>query len=943
MNRRTLRLVVVVFAALAGMFGTAHAASATPSLTVSPDTFPSGQHVTITGTGFTPNTDVTVWFDSNGDGASGLVEPFGAHEPSDLVHTDSSGAFSDPMTVISNPGAHTVRAGTPPDGTPHFAEADVTIGKCLFQECTINGSLIVCILGYSPSDLIHDCKTLDSSYTNPTGVYNFKDVGPRFAGAGVLAAAVNDLNPLFLPGPGCAAMIAAIARAQGAPFGNSVPGQFDLFQPTRGLTNIACGPPFGPVPPIGYELGLYIAQATIQSNLDGNPQPDPAIADAQLIAAVVAAVQASAAVADLAAQAAGIPAGVTYTTIILAAQHAFATAAVGGALACGFVNYYCGGSDITANIMHQNIQQMLLVPVPFLDTRWGDIIGWSLPTCHSNVLPAKDPITGEYAKGICEQPGHETERTIPGSAGPDNIAGFPRCATGTVVGRSIGYDGDISFDVQDGTPYPAGTIDPTTGAAYPPGTIDPSSGPTVAPLTNYHNYESGEGGSPAPGGIDVEVPLTDRGRFPLALVLGGTRVTVCGHWVADMAESWNEIHPITSLTILAGPVVDTTPPVITPHVSGTLGNNDWYTSDVAVSWTVTDPETAVSASPGCDDISITTDSTGRTLTCTATSGGGTSEQSVTVKRDTTAPVIGHGVSPPVDGLNGWYVTAPTVTFTCSDTGSGVASCVANGDSSGSVTLGESATPQTVAGIATDNAGNVSNDSASVSVDLSDPTIVAATDRSANADGWFKAPVAVSFTCADAISGIATCPSPVTLGEGGDQSASGTATDHAGRTASASATHINVDMTAPVVTYSGNTTPYTVDQTVNITCAATDALSGIDTSTCANITGPAWSFGLGTTTRSASATDRAGNTGSASTTFTVIVTEASLDNLIRQFFGNDHGGANGLSAKVHSIVTAPNANAKRGKLGAFGNQVDAKTGNPLPPAQAALLKQLAAAL
>ena len=39
-----------------------------------------------------------------------------------------------------------------------------------------------------------------------------------------------------------------------------------------------------------------------------------------------------------------------------------------------------------------------------------------------------------------------------------------------------------------------------------------------------------------------------------------------------------------------GPVVDTTPPVITSAISGTLGLNDWYTSDVTVEWTVTDPE-----------------------------------------------------------------------------------------------------------------------------------------------------------------------------------------------------------------------------------------------------------------------------------------------------------------------------------------------------------------
>ena len=261
-----------------------------------------------------------------------------------------------------------------------------------------------------------------------------------------------------------------------------------------------------------------------------------------------------------------------------------------------------------------------------------------------------------------------------------------------------------------------------------------------------------------------------------------------------------------------------------------------------------------------------------------------------------------------------------------------------------MTLGEDSSAQTVLGVATDNAGNVSQDSASgLLVDLSAPTITLDHTGSANTAGWFNAPVQFTFTCADAISGVASCPAAVTLSEGANQSVSGTVTDNAGRTASTSVSNVNIDTTKPLVTYSGNTTPYTVDQTVHITCTATDALSGVATDTCVDITGPAWSFGLGVTTRTASATDRAGNIGTGSTSFTVIVTEASLGNLITRFFGGNGNGANGLLAKLHAIVTAPNANAKSGKLGAFDNQVDAKTGNPLTNAEAALLKQLAAAL
>ena len=45
---------------------------------------------------------------------------------------------------------------------------------------------------------------------------------------------------------------------------------------------------------------------------------------------------------------------------------------------------------------------------------------------------------------------------------------------------------------------------------------------------------------------------------------------------------------------------DYTAPVVTPTVTGTLGNNGWYRSDVSVSWTVTDNESPITSREGCD-------------------------------------------------------------------------------------------------------------------------------------------------------------------------------------------------------------------------------------------------------------------------------------------------------------------------------------------------------
>ena len=64
---------------------------------------------------------------------------------------------------------------------------------------------------------------------------------------------------------------------------------------------------------------------------------------------------------------------------------------------------------------------------------------------------------------------------------------------------------------------------------------------------------------------------------------------------------------------------DPTPPEIAVAVFGTLGANSWYISNVTVIWTVTEPEGPPLSTSGCDAWTGTTDTTGTTLTCSATS------------------------------------------------------------------------------------------------------------------------------------------------------------------------------------------------------------------------------------------------------------------------------------------------------------------------------------
>lgn len=80
------------------------------------------------------------------------------------------------------------------------------------------------------------------------------------------------------------------------------------------------------------------------------------------------------------------------------------------------------------------------------------------------------------------------------------------------------------------------------------------------------------------------------------------------------------------------------PPVITPLISGTLGNNGWYISDVTVSWQI-ESESTIHETDGCDPVTIDYDTAGVTLTCFVASDGGEAQKSVTIKRDATPPEL----------------------------------------------------------------------------------------------------------------------------------------------------------------------------------------------------------------------------------------------------------------------------------------------------------------
>ena len=299
--------------------------------------------------------------------------------------------------------------------------------------------------------------------------------------------------------------------------------------------------------------------------------------------------------------------------------------------------------------------------------------------------------------------------------------------------------------------------------------------------------------------------------------------------VTDASGNGNTASTSTDNTVTYTiPVVDSTPPVITPNVVGTLGNNDWYTSDVSVSWTVTDSESAISNQTGCDAATVSADTTGVTFTCSATSAGGTNSKSVTIKRDTTAPTVTISATkadttPYSAGT--WTNQNVHILFICSDATSGVATCP--GDQV--ISPDGSFTPS---GTATDNAGNSASVSfGPVQIDKTAPAISAAATTNPNAAGWYTSDVTVHFTCTDALSGVTSCPSDDVLSSEGNAvgSSTPTITDAAGNTSAASnVVTVKIDKTAPSISFVNRTPANSAgwnnsDVTLEWTCS--DATSG----------------------------------------------------------------------------------------------------------------------
>lgn len=408
------------------------------------------------------------------------------------------------------------------------------------------------------------------------------------------------------------------------------------------------------------------------------------------------------------------------------------------------------------------------------------------------------------------------------------------------------------------------------------------------------------------------------------------------NWHLDSATAINDDGLIAANGTLNGqsrvflltPVEDGVPPTSTGTIvdgSGTLATPNgtgWYNDDtlklhvqvadndggfglgtltVSVNGT-SSTRTLIRNGQSLDALTFSEGTTSVSYYATDLAGNQESAHDLTVHYDKTAPTWTCDDVP-----TGWVQGDLTLSCHASD---GVSGLDANSPAAFtlSTSLGpdaESADVSTNSQTLCDVAGNcIDAQLTGLMIDNKAPTVSGAPTSAPNGNNWYNTPVEIHWSCADAGSGVAMCPDDQPIAtEGINQTVTQTVSDNAGNSTTAtSSPPVNIDRTAPTVSYSGNQGSYQIDQVVTIHCSASDNLSGIASSSCADISGPAYSFALGSNQFNASATDYAGNVGSSSASFTVGITPESLCALTKQFTGNSRT-ASQLCVPLNGIALA----------------------------------------
>jgi hypothetical protein len=319
-------------------------------------------------------------------------------------------------------------------------------------------------------------------------------------------------------------------------------------------------------------------------------------------------------------------------------------------------------------------------------------------------------------------------------------------------------------------------------------------------------------------------------------------------------------RPVTQLA-----AADATPPSIGSQLSGTLGANGWYTGPVTVTWAVADPESAIATSSGCATTTVGGDTTGQTLTCSATNTEGLSAQaSVVVKVDSTGPAVAaEPTSKPAQ--KGWYTQPVTVAFSGVDGVSGISGCAAPVGYSGPDTLSA-----VVGGSCTNGAGLSTSATTTLKYDSSPPDVTPSVTGKLGANGWYTGDVAVSWAVSDPVSDIATstgCAVTTLTGDTAGTTVTCAATNGAGLSTQRSVT-VRIDRSAPDTMITGGPSGTVTSADASFGFASSESGAGfacsLDGAGFQSCSSPQAYSGLadGTHSFQVRSTDAAGNTDSS---------------------------------------------------------------------------------
>jgi hypothetical protein len=322
--------------------------------------------------------------------------------------------------------------------------------------------------------------------------------------------------------------------------------------------------------------------------------------------------------------------------------------------------------------------------------------------------------------------------------------------------------------------------------------------------------------------------------------------------------------------------------------------------------------------------------------------------------DQLPPVIAIN-STPAAVFNGWNKPGVVVTATVSDgLGSGIASFTVNSAAVAGPMIVNTTT--TLVFTAIDNVGHSTVSAPlEIKIDSTGPVLSALLTPAPNASGWNNTqPVNVMVVAADpqpplsgdtgsgvsapfawilASGGSCNTPPPALAGQSGVVATEGTTTvclyakDNVGNE-SWSFVAVMIDLTPPIATINLATTP-TINQPVTLLFTCSDALSGWASCT-ATVDGVAAAVGspLPTTTGShtivVTATDNAGNTGTATKTYSPIYGVCPLFDVTKPFSGS---GSNTIPLKIQ-LCDANRVNLSRPQITLVATKLDGTA--PPPP-------------